>query len=286
MLRLLQLVAASLLLALSGCKATPKPGSTVTYSEIDGQKLEMDLYLPSAPATALRPAVLLVHGGGWEAGSRQDLAWLGQWLANNNRVAFSASYRLLREDGNKWPAQLHDVQRAIRWIRANAATYQVDPDRVGALGISAGGHLVACLGTMDTLDNTDPALAAFSSRATCVIDLCGPTDLTEDFRPKVARGEWCNQLVDKLLGNKTRAGAREASPLFAVDSKSSPFLIVHGRKDDIVPFDQSERLHAALQAASVESEFLPMDCGHSFDSEKQMLEFIAKAEDFLKKHLR
>lgn len=277
------LLSAAFLLA--GCKAQPKPDSTVTYSEIDGQKLAMDVYLPAKPADNPRPAILLVHGGGWEAGSRQDFSWLGKWLATKGYVAFSVSYRLMTETTNKWPAQLNDVQRSVRWVRANAAKYQIDPDRIGAIGASAGGHLVACLGTMDTLDNSDPALSGFPSRVKCVVDLCGPTDLTEDFRPKVAQGEWCNQLVDKLLGNKTRAGAREASPLFHIDEKSAAFLIIHGRKDDIVPFDQSQRLDAALKKSGIPSEFLPMDCGHSFADEKQMLEFLAKTEAFLKHHL-
>ena len=283
MIRILPILAAACLLG--SCKPTgPKPHSTVVYGEAAGKELAMDVYMPAAPATKPRAAVILVHGGGWQSGHRKDFSWFGQWLANHNYVGFSVSYRLLDGTANPWPAQIHDVQRAVRWVKAHAAEYNVDPERIGALGGSAGGHLVACLGTMDTLENSDPALAAFSSRVSCVVDLCGPTDLTEDYSKKVAQGAYCNQLVDRLLGGG-RGPARGASPLFHVDSKSSPFLIVHGRKDDLVPVDQSERLDAALRGAGIESELLLLDCGHGFEGQDQILTFTAKAEVVLKKHL-
>lgn len=281
------IILSALLLPLAGCKeAAPKPQATVPYDEREGRKLEMDVYLPSAPAEGLRPAVLLVHGGGWSAGHRRDFSWIGQWLASRGYVAFSTSYRLVTADGNHWPAQLDDVQRSVRWIRAHAAEYQVDPNRIGALGASAGGHLVACLGMLDTRDNTDATLAAHSSRVACVVDLCGPTDLTEDLRPKVPKGEWCNGIIDSLLGNKKREGAREASPLFLVDGKSAPFLIFHGSKDDIVPLDQSQRLEAALKAAGVEAELVTMDSGHSFANATQIQDFMKRTEKFLETHLK
>lgn len=281
------IILCALLFPLVGCKsAAPKPQATVPYDEREGRKLEMDVYLPPAAADGLRPAVLLVHGGGWAAGHRRDFSWIGQWLAAKGYVAFSTSYRLVTEDENHWPAQLDDVQRSVRWIRAHAADYQVDPARIGALGASAGGHLVACLGTMDTRDNSDAALSAFSSRVACVVDLCGPTDLTEDMRPKVPKGEWCNGIIDSLLGNKNRGGARGASPLFLVDGKSSPFLILHGKRDDIVPLDQSQRMEAALKAAGVQAELVTMDCGHAFENATQIQDFMKRTEKFLETHLK
>ncbi|RYD32351.1 MAG: alpha/beta hydrolase [Verrucomicrobiaceae bacterium] len=281
------IILSALLLSLPGCKsAAPKPQATVPYDEREGRKLEMDVYLPSAPSDGLRPAVLLVHGGGWAEGHRRDFSWIGHWLAARGYVSFSTSYRLVTADANHWPAQLDDVQRSVRWIRAHAADYKVDPERIGALGASAGGHLVSCLGTMDTRDNSDPALSAHSSRVKCVVDLCGPSDLTEDLRPKLAKGEWCNGMIDTLLGNKERKGAREASPLFLVDGKSSPFLIVHGSKDDIVPLDHSQRLEAALKTAGVKAELVTMNCGHAFENAAQLQDFMQRTEKFLETHLK
>jgi acetyl esterase/lipase len=276
-----------LLLPLAGCKeAAPKPQATVRYDEREGRELEMDVYLPRSGTEELRPAVLLVHGGGWSAGHRRDFSWIGQWLAARGYVAFSTSYRLVTADGNHWPAQLDDVQRSVRWIRAHAMDYQVDPERIRALGASAGGHLVACLGMLDTRDNSDTTLAGHSSRVACVVDLCGPTDLTEDLRPKLAKGEWCNGIIDSLLGNTKREGAREASPLFQVDEKSAPFLIFHGSKDDLVPLDHSQRLEAALKAAGVEAELVIMDSGHSFSNAKQIQDFMKRTGKFLDTHLK
>jgi dipeptidyl aminopeptidase/acylaminoacyl peptidase len=146
--------------------------------------------------------------------------------------------------------------------------------------------LVACLGMLDTRDNSDTTLAGHSSRVACVVDLCGPTDLTEDLRPKLAKGEWCNGIIDSLLGNTKREGAREASPLFQVDEKSAPFLIFHGSKDDLVPLDHSQRLEAALKAAGVEAELVIMDSGHNFSNAKQIQDFMKRTGKFLDTHLK
>lgn len=281
------LLAAVFLLNCTACKARGNILPTeVRYGEVDGQKLLLDAYQPPKPAETLRPAVILIHGGGWAAGNRSDYRDMGKWLASQGYVAFAISYRLVQKDHNQWPAQLNDVQRAVRWIRAHAKDYQIDPERIGAFGGSAGGHLVACLGTMDTLDNSDPALAAFSSRVTCVVDMCGPTDLTEDFEPKVAKGKWCNEIVENLLGGKERKGAREASPLFHVDRRTPPFLIFHGRKDDIVPLDQSERLLTALKAADVPAELVVFDGGHAIEKQEELLDFVTRTDRFLKTHLK
>lgn len=287
MFRAFPFLAALCFLLCTACKPGKDiKGSAVEYGEAGDVKLMLDVYQPPTPAKVLRPAVILVHGGAWAAGSRADCRQSGQWLAAKGYVAFAVSYRLVKNGRNKWPAQLNDVQRAVRWVRAHANEYQVDPERIGAFGGSAGGHLVACLGTMDTLDNSDPALAAFSSRVTCVVDLCGPTDLTEDFEPKVARGKWCNEVVENLLGGKERKGAREASPLFQVDPRTSPFLIFHGRKDDIVPLDQSERLFTALTAADIPAELVVFDGGHAIEKQEEILDFITRTDRFLRTHLK
>ena len=258
----------------------------VAYAELDGGKtLSMDIYQPPAAGTSLRPAVVMFHGGAWREGSRADCKQAGQWLASRGYVACAVSYRLVTPQANHWPDQINDAQRAVRWLRAHAAEYQIDPERIGAFGSSAGGHLSACLGTMDTLDNSDPALAGFSSRVNCVVDHCGPTDLTEDMIGKVPQGAWCNQVIRELLGGKPEL-ARSASPLFQVTPKSAPFLIFHGRKDDIVPFEQSERMVAALKTAGVSVDLIAHNGGHDFGSGEETKNFLTKTETFLKTHLR
>lgn len=257
----------------------------VAYSEIEGTSLSMDIYQPSAAGTDLRPAVVMFHGGAWRSGSRADCKQAGQWLAARGYVACAVSYRLVTPEKNHWPDQIYDAQRAVRWLRAHAAEYRIDPERIGAFGSSAGGHLVACLGTMDTLDNSDPALAGFSSRVNCVVDHCGPVDLTEDMVGKVAQGVWCNEMIRDLLGGKPEL-ARSASPLFHITAKTSPFLIFHGRKDDIVPVEQSERMITELKTAGVTAELITHDGGHDFGSEEDTKNFLTKTEEFLKTHLR
>lgn len=151
----------------------------VVYGEIDGQQLRLDVVsLPPLPEP--RPAVITMHGGALVFGDRSEMSEPVLKPATAGYVAFNIDYRLFsQEDGsNQWPAQLDDAQWAVRWVRANAATHGVDPERVGAFGHSSGGQLVAFLGTRDTRDNTDAGLAGFPSWATRVVDVAGPMDFT------------------------------------------------------------------------------------------------------------
>src|SRR4051812_33709683 len=147
------------------------------YREDPQQQNEFDAYW--IPHEGLAPAVILIHGGAMAFGKRFDLDKLARSVAEAGYVAFNIDYRLLSYDGmNQWPTQLDDVQLLVRWIRANAATYGVDAERIGALGHSAGGLLAAFLGTRETRDNSESTLAAYSSRVSCVVDLAGDVDLT------------------------------------------------------------------------------------------------------------
>ncbi len=260
----------------------------VVYGRPGGQDIKMDVFRSAEKPDKLRPAVILVHGGAWSAGDKSECHPFAEYLAKQGYVSFCIGYRLVNDTGNRWPAQLDDVQRAIRWIRANSAKYGVDPDRIGAIGGSAGGHIVACLGTSDTRDNSDPELAKYSSRPTCVVMMCGPTDLTEDLSKKVKQGEWCNEQIRRLLGDKPDSVpevARAASPLFHVDSKAVPTLIVQGENDDIVPVDHAERFAEALKKAGVEYKLFVHKGGHGFDDGDDFANFVKGNDVFLKKHL-
>lgn len=260
----------------------------VVYSCVNGQELRLDIYEPINPFSQSRPAVLLIHGGAWAAGSKDEFRDTARNLARLGYVAIAVQYRLVTETTNQWPSQLDDCQRAVRWVRAHAKDYRIDPNRVGAMGGSAGGHLAACLGTMETRDNSDPELAGYSSKVACVVDLCGPTDLSDDFSLKVAEGAWANDRVRILLGHSAKERpdlARAASPLYDVNAHSAPTLISHGRNDSIVPLDQSEWFVTALQKAGVEAQLLVHDGGHGFEDGEAILKFLHETQIFLKRHL-
>jgi acetyl esterase/lipase len=232
----------------------------VVYGAIAGESLLLDVYRP-LPQASPRPAVILVHGGGMWTGSRAHMEHPARQLAQAGYVAFSADYRLVDADADyhRWPAQLDDVQRAVRWVRAHATDYGVDPVRVGAFGWSAGGQLTSLLGTRDTRDATAP-MASHSSRVTCVVDLAGDVDLAAYTRPPAL-----HEVVALLGGTVEEVPERyrDASPLSWIDRRTAPFLVIHGDRDDVVPIEQSRRLVAALRAAAVTVKYVELaDAGH------------------------
>jgi acetyl esterase/lipase len=202
--------------------------------------------------------VITIHGGGFVSGSRADAVVIeaARHLAQAGYVACSIDYRLVdpRALHLAWPAPLDDVQRAVRWVRAHAGTYGIDPQRVGAFGFSAGAGLAAHLGLRETRDNTDPALAAYSSRVRCVVDLAGPTDGTRPWTDPSAIALGVAVLGDTF--GVVPDVSRDASPLFHVDAAAAPFLIVHGTQDSIVPVAQAQRLVAALHEVGVEVTYI------------------------------
>ncbi len=265
----------------------PKVIPNVSYGSDPAQK--MDVYVPTG-FSGPRPGVTLIHGGGWQAGDKGFYFDLGVALARLGLVAFSVNYRLT--PSAHYPAQVDDVQRAVRWMRAHAADYQFDPTRLGALGDSAGAHLSLFLGTHETRDNSDKRLAAQSSRVQCVVDFYGPSDLTTlvPVTPKTD-GEKAVALMlhDFFDGTPQQKGAiaHEASPIFAVDGKSAPTLILTGTADTLVPVDQSTRMADALQAAHVEVTLAIMyKEEHGFLHPENPGTDTAMAIDWLTRHLK
>jgi acetyl esterase/lipase len=218
-------------------QTAPEPNESVTvegdvpYGMPNGQKLCLDIYKPSGQTTRPRPGVVLIHGGGWTSLDKSTMRGMGQFLARLGFVVFSVDYRLLRGTENRWPAQLDDVQRSARWMRANASKYNVDPDHIGAFGHSAGAQLAALLGMEESRDKSDPALAKYSSRVQAVVDVSGPSDFTKDHDPEGVA------FPANLLGGDSSSHPdiwRDASPIFHVSKTSAPFLIVHGTRDENV----------------------------------------------------
>jgi len=259
----------------------PRILADLSYGTDPAQK--MDVYLPTGFAGP-RPGVELIHGGGWQAGDKGFYAPLGRALAARGFVAFSVNYRLT--PAARFPAQADDVQQAARWVRAHAGEYRLDPARLGALGDSAGGHLSLILGTRET-----PATAQ-SSRVQCVVDFYGPSDLTTatPAAPQTDGQKYVAHVLHDLLGGTpqdTPALARAASPLFAVDAKSAPTLIITGTDDPLVRVEQSTRMADALRAAGVETTLAVIyKQGHGFLNPGDPQTYGAMAVEWLTRHLK
>jgi len=263
----------------------------IPYADTDNPRQKLDLLLPKTPADDKPlPVVVWIHGGAWRAGDkRSGLGKLSQYVASGDYAGVSVGYRLTGEA--IWPAQIHDCKAAIRWIRGNAQKYNLDPQRIGVWGSSAGGHLVAMLGTSGDVKQLEGDLgrhADQSSRVTCVVDYFGPTDLLSMGRyPSRMDHDAANSPESLLVGGplqQTQQAARSASPTTYVSKDDPPFLIVHGDKDPLVPHDQSVRLDEALQEAGVDVLLITVEgAGHGgFRGE----ELPRRVKQFFDKHLR
>jgi acetyl esterase/lipase len=262
--------------------SSPSIQQDVYYGTVDGHTLLLDVYEPGAHSD-LRPAIVLIHGGGWTSFDKGTMHAMGIFLARSGFVAFSIDYRLFHASENRWPAQLDDVQRAVRWIRANAAKYKIDPDHIGAFGHSAGAQLAALLGMEITRDNSDPALAKYSSQVQAVVDASGPTDFTTDHD---AEGD---AFLSAFLGGDYAHHPeiwRDASPVFHVSKSNSPFLIIHGTQDKDVPMAQAEELADKLKQAGVSVKLVKVEDGHTFQKPEARKQLAFEAQAFFFQNLR
>jgi acetyl esterase/lipase len=242
--------------------------TTLTYCAPGGAPLAMDVSEPAAGASRPAPAVLYVHGGGWFIGDRQT-AGMGANLAGQDGALFVQLRRDLLARGfvvatidyrlaplHPWPAQLEDARCAVRFLRTHAGALGLDPGRIGAWGSSAGGQLVAMLGT--TGSRGDGLQAA--------VDMFGPTDLSS-MSDSSAFGRFVFNVV---FGRASAAERSAASPLTHVAPGDSPFLVLHGADDTLVPPRHSRELVDRLQAAGVPAQLvLVARTGHSMASPGQ-----------------
>jgi len=254
----------------------------VPYLLVNGTQLHLDVYRPSNQGTAIRPAIVLIHGGAWTSFDKSTMRGMGELLARDGFVAFAVDYRLFHGVENRWPAQLDDVQSAVRWVRANASKYGVNPDRIGAFGHSAGAQLAALLGMEDTRDNSNPALAKYSSKVQAVVDVSGPTDLTTQHDADYVA------FVTSFLGadyKKHPEVWRDASPVFHVSKGDAPILILHGTRDGDVPISQAEEFSKKLEAAGVPVSFIKVDDGHLFQTPGGHKQLALQTLAFLNRYL-
>jgi len=253
----------------------------VVYASVNGSELHLDVYEPAGRGNGTRPAVVLIHGGGWVSLDKRTMRGMGQFLARAGYLAFSVDYRLLQGDQNRWPAQLDDVQCAVRWVRAHASQYGVNPERIGAFGHSAGAQLAALLGMEDTRDNSDPALAKYSSKVQAVVDVSGPTDFTRDHESEAG---FLADFFGAPYSIHPEAW-RGASPVFHVSKDDAPFLIVHGTQDKAVPISQAQELYEKLQSAGVSVAFVKVNDVHTFQTPEARRQLAIETLAFFNRYL-
>ena len=240
----------------------------VVFATVGGKPLHVDIMRPKQTPDKPMAAVLIIHGGGWSGGTYKGHPL---WLAAHGYFTASVEYRLSGDA--PWPAQIEDCKLAVRWLRANAEKYRIDPARIGVMGHSAGGHLVSCLGTLGgetSLDIGD--FAGVSSRVQAVVDEAGPVDFTPEGRPTIGTVMEDHPGLLKLFGGsyeKKTDAWKQASSALHVAKDAPPFLILHGEQDHLVPIAQAEHMADALKKAGVPYEFIRIkNAGHGLRAEK------------------
>jgi acetyl esterase/lipase len=227
----------------------------VLYKRVNGRDLRLDIYSPKSITQPL-PVLLWIFGNRWSRGSKNHGPPLN--LVSRGYIVVSIDYRLSGEA--PFPAAIEDCKAAVRWIRANAATYHFDPDHIGAWGHSAGGHLAALLGSsggVAELEGTGDN-QGISSRVQAVCDMSGPSDILQFYKAvsnsNQGKAPEATSAIEQFMGGsveQNRAKAIAASPTTYVSKDDPPFLIIHGENDMTVPASQSELLASKLKAAGV-----------------------------------
>jgi acetyl esterase/lipase len=237
----------------------------VEYAVVDTSHLLLDIYLPKGVQKPY-PTIVWIHGGAWMGGNKSGVGT--SYLLNSGFAIVSINYRLSQEA--IFPAQIWDCKGAIRWLRANALVYGFNPDKIGVAGSSAGGHLVALLGTsigVQSLEGDIGGNTGYSSDVQSVADFYGPSNfLTIGSYPSTLDHNSPDSPESKLIGYPILDSverAKAASPIFYVDGDDPPFLILHGTQDMTVPFHQSVELDSALRLFNQDVAFFPIeDAGH------------------------
>ncbi|SFH63050.1 alpha/beta hydrolase [Planctomicrobium piriforme] len=269
----------------SAAEPVVPPGITLERGIVFGkggeQELKLDIAYPKSTDGQL-PALVFIHGGGWVGGDREAFLPLIVQFSQAGIVCLTVDYRLAPQ--HRFPAQLEDVKCAVRWLRANAEKYHVDPQRIAAFGASAGAHLAALLGTTngDARWEGSGGNADQSSSVCAVVGLSGAYDLTLGYENSVKQsffeGRSVRGMLESFLGGKPADKGdayRSASPVEHVQATTPPMILVHGTADTLVPIEQSEVMEQKLKAAGVDVEFFRLEGGtHSSfgkDAQQSML---------------
>ena len=256
------------------------------YASIGSRDLLLDLYFPEdVPASV--PLIIWIHGGGWQSGSKENPLPVRLGFVEKGYAVASINYRLSGEA--VFPAQIEDCKAAVRWLRANAVKYGLDPEHFGAWGSSAGGHLAGLLGTSGGVVELEGSVGGnleYSSRVQAVCDYYGPADLTRLLVTVPGLPGAAGGAVSKLLGALDQSKARAASPLTYISRDDPPFFIVHGDADHTVPVSQSQILYDALRQGGVEASIkIIKGAGHG-GAEFSSIDMAAQVASFFDPHLR
>jgi acetyl esterase/lipase len=237
----------ALIVGAAGCEA-PYELQELRYDPAIGYLGTFDFYEPRADSGTNRPAILAIHGGGFRAGDKPWGAQFAKELCPRGYVVFSINYRLAGRPNGTWPAQIQDVQKALKYIRANAAKFRIDPDRIASLGVSAGGHLATMVALRD--DPADPA-----GRVRVAVNIAGQSDLT------LPHAQDFDALLTNVLGHPAPWSDAELRDISTVTfaRPDVAVLTIHGAGDDDVYVAQGDRLTAALRAKGADTEFIRLE---------------------------
>jgi len=267
----------------------------IRYATAGGEKLLLDIAIPAGEGPF--PCIVCLHGGAWQGGSRRDFSGAGRdkngkltpsWLeviAAKGYVAAAVSYRLAPKC--KFPSMIEDSRAAVRFLRANAKTYKINPDRFAALGFSAGGHLALLCGLCDKSAGFDVGENLnVSAKVQCVVDFFGPTDLALYAKSEGIEDGYLVPVFGKEC--KTDPSVfKKASPINYVSKDAPPILFLHGTLDLIVPVKHSEMMYKALTdvGAMTEIHTVPF-AGHGGWNDRDMEKAQEVVFRFLDAHLR
>ncbi|MBL8238586.1 MAG: alpha/beta hydrolase fold domain-containing protein [Bryobacterales bacterium] len=260
----------------------------IVYAKIGDRELLLDLYLPENEPAKPRPLIVWIHGGAWRAGTKAQAPILP--LVRQGYAGASVGYRYTQEA--PFPANVQDCKAAIRWLRANAAKYNIDPNRIGVWGSSAGGHLVAFLGTSGDVPEYEGThgVTGVSSRVQAVVDWFGPTRVARmSLHPSTMDHDAPDSPENQLIGALVQQNAdlaEKANPARYASKDDPPFFIQHGDADPLVTMEQSEILAAALKTAGASVEFETLKGAGHGGPQFQTPQNLQRVRAFLDRHLR